>query len=72
MFAPKDLPSEVKEAQERKLEELKKQQELHDHLAVERKLFLRDKKIKFFGDFLFHMFLLHHIIRQYNLVVYKS
>ncbi|KAI3459451.1 hypothetical protein Pfo_016114 [Paulownia fortunei] len=44
----KDLPNEVKEAQEKKLEELKKQQEIHNRLAVERKLFLRDRKIKFF------------------------
>lgn len=44
-----DLPPEVKEAQEKKLEELKKQQEIHNRLAIERKLFLRDRKIKFFG-----------------------
>lgn len=44
----KDLPPQVREAQERKLEELKKQQDLHNRLAVERKLFLRDRKIKFF------------------------
>ncbi|KAL2506645.1 Protein of unknown function (DUF2361) [Abeliophyllum distichum] len=44
----KDLPPEVKEAQEKKLEELKKQQDIHNHLAVERKIFLRDRKIKFF------------------------
>lgn len=44
-----DLPPEVKEAQEKKLEELKKQQEIHNQLAIERKLFLRDRKIKFFG-----------------------
>lgn len=44
----KDLPSEVKEAQEKKLEELKKQQEIHNRLAVERQIFLRDRKIKFF------------------------
>ncbi|KAK1314910.1 hypothetical protein QJS10_CPA06g01843 [Acorus calamus] len=35
-------------AQEKKLEELKKKQELHTRLAVERKIFLRDKRIKFF------------------------
>lgn len=39
---------EVKAAQEQKLESLKKQQEVHTRLALERKLFLRDKKIKFF------------------------
>ncbi|KAA8548723.1 hypothetical protein F0562_000407 [Nyssa sinensis] len=44
----KDLPPEVREAQERKLEGLKKQQEIHNRLAVERKIFLRDRKIKFF------------------------
>ncbi|XVE65922.1 hypothetical protein DITRI_Ditri08aG0038400 [Diplodiscus trichospermus] len=44
----KDLPPEVREAQEKKLEELKKQQEIHTRLAVERKIFLRDRKIKFF------------------------
>lgn len=31
-----------------KLEALKKQQDIHTRLAVERKIFLRDKKIKFF------------------------
>ncbi|CAL5208162.1 unnamed protein product [Lathyrus oleraceus] len=44
----KNLPLEVKAAQEQKLESLKKQQEVHTRLALERKLFLRDKKIKFF------------------------
>ncbi|XP_052190973.1 rRNA-processing protein EFG1 isoform X2 [Diospyros lotus] len=44
----KDLPPEVREAQEQKLEGLKKQQEIHNRLAVERKVFLRDRKIKFF------------------------
>ncbi|MBA0628953.1 hypothetical protein Godav_023582 [Gossypium davidsonii] len=44
----KDLPPEVREAQENKLEGLKKQQEIHNRLAVERKIFLRDRKIKFF------------------------
>ncbi|KAL0433595.1 UNVERIFIED_CONTAM: hypothetical protein Slati_2693800 [Sesamum latifolium] len=32
----KDLPHEVKEAQEKKLDELKKQQEIHNRLALER------------------------------------
>lgn len=45
----KDLPLEVREAQEKKLEGFKKQQDIHNHLAVERKIFLRDRKIKFFG-----------------------
>ncbi|KAI3469680.1 hypothetical protein Pfo_026343 [Paulownia fortunei] len=44
----KDLPHEVKEAQEEKLEGLKKQQEIQNRLAMERKIFLRDRKIKFF------------------------
>ncbi|KAJ4722582.1 rRNA-processing protein EFG1 [Melia azedarach] len=44
----KELPAEVREAQQKKLEELKKQQEIHNRLAVERKIFLRDRKIKFF------------------------
>ncbi|KAJ9700523.1 hypothetical protein PVL29_006033 [Vitis rotundifolia] len=44
----KNLPPEVREAQEKKLEGLKKQQEIHTRLAVERKIFLRDRKIKFF------------------------
>jgi hypothetical protein len=43
-----NLPSEVREAQEQKLAALKKQQEIHTRLAVERKIFLRDRKIKFF------------------------
>ncbi|KAL6522703.1 hypothetical protein OROHE_016550 [Orobanche hederae] len=44
----KDLPLEVKEAQEKKLEELKKQQDIQNRLAVERKVFLRNRKIRFF------------------------
>lgn len=44
----KNLPPEIKEAQEQKLEGLKKQQELQTRLAGERKVFLRDRKIKFF------------------------
>ncbi|XP_038877105.1 rRNA-processing protein efg1-like isoform X2 [Benincasa hispida] len=44
----KNLPAEVREAQEKKLEGLRKQQEIHSRLAVERKIFLRDRKIKFF------------------------
>ncbi|XP_039040158.1 rRNA-processing protein EFG1-like [Hibiscus syriacus] len=44
----KDLPPEVREAQENKLEGFKKQQEIHTRLAVERNIFLRDRKIKFF------------------------
>ncbi|KAF1880203.1 hypothetical protein Lal_00022332 [Lupinus albus] len=48
MLLRKNLPPEVREAQEQKLEELQKQHEIHTRLAVERKIFLRDKKIKFF------------------------
>ncbi|KAK4586236.1 hypothetical protein RGQ29_023428 [Quercus rubra] len=44
----KDLPPNVREAQEKKLEGLKKQQEIHSRLAIERQIFLRDRKIKFF------------------------
>ncbi|KAM7255864.1 hypothetical protein ACFE04_011605 [Oxalis oulophora] len=44
----RDLPSEVREAQEKKLEGFKKQQDIHTRLAVERKIFLRGRKIKFF------------------------
>ncbi|XP_050368766.1 rRNA-processing protein efg1-like isoform X2 [Argentina anserina] len=44
----KSLPPEVREVQEKKLEGLKKQQEIHTRLALERKIFLRDRKIKFF------------------------
>ncbi|KAK7268915.1 hypothetical protein RIF29_21625 [Crotalaria pallida] len=48
MLLRKNLPAEVREAQEQKLEGLKKQQEIHTRLAAERKIFLRDRKIKFF------------------------
>ncbi|KAH0993943.1 hypothetical protein GBA52_005426 [Prunus armeniaca] len=44
----KNLSAEMKEAQEKKLEGLKKQQEIQFRLAVERKIFMRDRKIKFF------------------------
>ncbi|XP_010542913.1 PREDICTED: rRNA-processing protein EFG1-like isoform X2 [Tarenaya hassleriana] len=44
----KDLPPEVRVAQEKKLEDLKRQQDIHTRLAVERKIFLRNRKIKFF------------------------
>ena len=45
-----NLPAEVRDAQEKKLEGLREQQEIHSRLAVERKIFLRDRKIKFFGN----------------------
>ncbi|KAH9603790.1 hypothetical protein KSS87_018816 [Heliosperma pusillum] len=44
----RDLPAELREAQEKKLEDLKKQQLEQNRLAEERKIFLRDRKIKFF------------------------
>ncbi|KAK4258074.1 hypothetical protein QN277_007575 [Acacia crassicarpa] len=44
----KNLPPEVRQAQEEKLAGLKKQQEIHTRLAAERKIFLRGRKIKFF------------------------
>uniref|UniRef100_A0A1J3J5D7 rRNA-processing protein EFG1 n=1 Tax=Noccaea caerulescens TaxID=107243 RepID=A0A1J3J5D7_NOCCA len=47
-FLRKDLPPEVKESLKQKLEDLKKQQDDHTRLAVERKIFLRNRKIKFF------------------------
>ncbi|PKA46942.1 hypothetical protein AXF42_Ash020927 [Apostasia shenzhenica] len=47
-FLRKKLPPEVRESQEKKLEELRKLQETQLCLAAERKLQLRDKKIKFF------------------------
>ncbi|KAF9674043.1 hypothetical protein SADUNF_Sadunf10G0086900 [Salix dunnii] len=50
MLRKKELSPEVREAQEKRLEELKRQQEIHARLALERKIFLRDRKIKFFGN----------------------
>ncbi|KAK3145794.1 hypothetical protein QOZ80_3BG0257630 [Eleusine coracana subsp. coracana] len=47
-FLRKDLPNDVRAAQEKKLEELKRQQELQNQLAVQRTVQLRDRKIKFF------------------------
>jgi rRNA-processing protein Efg1 len=52
----KELPNELREAQQKKLEELKKQLEIHNTLVVERKIQLRDRKIKFFGTYLFSLF----------------
>ncbi|KAL8048066.1 hypothetical protein ABFX02_07G039600 [Erythranthe guttata] len=48
MLLRKELPKEVKEALTTKLEGLKKQQETQNRVAVERKIFLRTKKIRFF------------------------
>jgi len=47
-FLRKDLPDEIRVAQEKKLEELKRQQELQNQLVVQRTLQFRDRKIKFF------------------------
>lgn len=47
-YLRKELPEEVREAQQKKLEELKKQLEIHNTLVLERKIQLRDRKIKFF------------------------
>ncbi|XP_031487244.1 rRNA-processing protein EFG1-like [Nymphaea colorata] len=44
----KDLPIEVKNAQEKRLEELKAKQEIQNRSAVERKLSLRYRRVKFF------------------------
>ncbi|KAI7738010.1 hypothetical protein M8C21_031908 [Ambrosia artemisiifolia] len=44
----KDTRPEVKESLIKKLQGLKSQQQLQDNLALERKIFLRDRKIKFF------------------------
>ncbi|KAD3639989.1 hypothetical protein R6Q59_003108 [Mikania micrantha] len=44
----KDTRPEVNEALVKKLEGLKSQQQVLDNLALERKIFLRDRKIKFF------------------------
>ncbi|XP_062214323.1 rRNA-processing protein EFG1-like [Phragmites australis] len=47
-FLRKDLPNDIRVAQEKKLEDLKRQQELQNELAVQRTVQLRDRKIKFF------------------------
>ncbi|KAF3337987.1 rRNA-processing protein efg1 [Carex littledalei] len=47
-YLRKELPNEVREAQQKKLEELKKQLEIQNRLVVEREIQLRDRKIKFF------------------------
>ncbi|WCJ23915.1 hypothetical protein M5689_005912 [Euphorbia peplus] len=44
----KELPPEMRQAQQSKLDELKNQQEIHTRLALERKIFLRNRKVKFF------------------------
>lgn len=62
----KNLPPEMREAQEKKLEGLKKQQEIHTRLAVERKIFLRDRKIKFFGMVLFFCAIGSDVVVQFE------
>lgn len=44
----KDLPLEVKDAQQKRLEDLKRQAESHVHAELERKMALRYRKVKFF------------------------
>ncbi|KAM7280716.1 hypothetical protein ACFE04_007850 [Oxalis oulophora] len=44
----KGLPPQVRDAQEKKLEGLKNQHEIHTRLALQRKIFFRDRKVKFF------------------------
>lgn len=48
----------MKETLKQKLEYLKKQQDDHTRLAVERKVFLRNRKIRFFGKSPFLLFFL--------------
>jgi predicted Zn-dependent peptidase len=42
------LPAEVKDAQQKKLEELKQQSDVHFRIELERKMALRYRKVKFF------------------------
>jgi len=44
----KVLPAEVKDAQKKKLEELKQQSDVHFRIELERKMALRYRKVKFF------------------------
>ncbi|CAM6028756.1 unnamed protein product [Sphagnum balticum] len=44
----KVLPAEVKDAQQKKLEELKQQSDVHSRSELERKMALRYRKVKFF------------------------
>ena len=44
------LPVEVKEAQQQRLEELRKQLELHQRSELEKKMALRYRRVKFFGE----------------------
>ena len=46
-----ELPAEVKEAQQKRLEELKLQSDSHARAELERKMALRYRRVKFFGKF---------------------
>jgi hypothetical protein len=78
MFNFQDLPDDIRVAQEKKLEELKRQQELQNQLAVQRTLQLRDRKIKFFGllslpsSYSFQVpFLCAYVLTIFLMVVFK-
>jgi hypothetical protein len=58
------LPPEVRESLVEKLEDLKKQQDAHARLAVERKIFFRNRKIKFFGKKSFYLAFSQELIRN--------
>jgi len=45
-----DLPAEIKEAQQKRLEELKLQSDSHARAELERKMALRYRRVKFFGE----------------------
>lgn len=70
----KELAPVVREAQEKKLEDLRKQNDLQQRLAIERRIFLHDRKIKFFGTGLvpspavFHRHKCRHILMVSALV----
>ncbi|XP_031473430.1 rRNA-processing protein EFG1-like [Nymphaea colorata] len=44
----KNLPAEVRDAQEKRLEELKRQQDIQNQSVIERKLSMRYRRVKFF------------------------
>ena len=46
-----ELPAAVKEAQQKRLEELKQQSDSHVRAELERKMALRYRRVKFFGKF---------------------
>ena len=47
---PQPISVEVKEAQQQRLEELRKQLELHQRSELEKKMALRYRRVKFFGE----------------------